>query len=160
MLRLMSIDTDLFVTSGKPRRRVVHRRVVNATPERVFDTLTTSEGLRFFNGIDSNVELAIGGRYEWLFDPSQPEGQQGGEGCQILAYLPSSMLAFSWNAPPHLDEVRGLRTWVVVQLREAEGGTEVELTHLGFGESEQWDECFTYFEAAWGRVLEVLAAAF
>lgn len=156
----MAIDTDLFVAKGKPRRRIVHRATLAAPPDRVFDTLTTAEGIRFWNGIEANVELEIGGRYEWLFDRSMPEGQQGGEGCQILAYVPSSMLAFSWNAPPHLAEARRKRTWVVMTLAETEGGTDVELTHLGFGEGEEWDACFDYFDAAWGRVLAMLGAHF
>lgn len=156
----MTIDTTLFVAAGKPRRRIVERATVAASPEQVFDALTTAAGIRFFNGIDANVELRIGGRYEWLFDMSQPEGLRGGEGCQILAYLPSSMLAFSWNAPPHLADVRGLRTWVVVMLCPSGASTDVELTHLGFGEGAQWDECFSYFGAAWPRVLEVLTRHF
>ncbi|MCA9604088.1 MAG: SRPBCC domain-containing protein [Myxococcales bacterium] len=156
----MGIDTDRFVAKGAPRRRIVHRATLAAPPERVFDTLTTAEGIRFWNGIDANVELEIGGRYEWLFDRSVPEGQQGSEGCQILAYVPSSMLAFSWNAPPHLARVRENRTWVVMTFAARGASTDVELTHLGFGEGEEWDACFDYFEAAWRRVLDSLAATF
>ena len=156
----MSIDTSLFVASGAPRRRIVHRAVLAAQPDAVFERLTTSEGVRFFNGIDSRIELRIGGAYEWLFDASAPQGQKGGEGCQILAYLPGEMLTFSWNAPPHLPEARGKRTWVVILLSRLGDQTELELSHLGFGEGEQWDECFHYFEAAWGRVLEELGKSF
>lgn len=154
----MAIDTDLFVARGTPRRRIVHRALLAAPPERVFDTLTTAEGIRFWNGIDANVELAIGGRYEWLFDPSMPEGQRGGEGCQILAYAPPSVLAFSWNAPPSMPEARTKRTWVVMTFTRVDAGTAVELTHLGFGEGAEWDECFAYFDRAWGRVLDALGA--
>jgi len=156
----VTIDTSRFVAEGEPRRRLAHSALVDAPVEDVWETLTTSEGIRFFNGIDSRVELRIGGRYEWLFDAEAPEGQRGAEGCQILAYLPPTMLAFSWNAPPHLDEVREKRTWVVVQLSRVETRTRVELTHLGFGEGEQWDQCFDYFGAAWDRVLEVLRDSF
>ncbi len=66
--------------------------------------------------MDSNIELKIGGTH----DASAAVGSQDGEGCQILAYLPPRMRAFSWNAPPHLPEPRK-RTWVVLlpELRDA-----------------------------------------
>jgi hypothetical protein len=72
------------------------------------------------------------------------------------------MLTFSWNAPPHLAEARAQRTVILLRLRpdSHDAGTRVELTHLGWGDGGQWDEAFDYFDAAWGRVLERLAAYF
>jgi hypothetical protein len=47
---------------------------------------------------------------------------------------------------------------VVVELEAlAEEQTRVRLTHLGFGEGEEWDETYAYFEDAWSRVLGLMA---
>ena len=42
----------------------------------------------------------------------------------------------------------------------AAGRTLVRLTHLGFGEGDEWDAVFAYFERAWGTVLRRLARRF
>ncbi|GJM18412.1 MAG: hypothetical protein DHS20C14_06250 [Phycisphaeraceae bacterium] len=97
----------------------------------------------------ANIDLAIGGRYEWLFD-----GATGGNGCQVLSYIPDRMITFSWNAPPAQPESRAKRTWVVVELEPLAGErTKITLTHLGFGDASHWDETHDYFDIAWDRVL-------
>jgi uncharacterized protein YndB with AHSA1/START domain len=78
-----------------------------------------------------------------------------------LSYLPEEILSFEWNAPPHLPNVRQEKTWVVVQFEA--GSTErtrVKLTHLGWGEGEEWDQAFAYFTQAWQVVLGRLTHRF
>ena len=117
---------------------------MNAPPGAVFNAWATPEGWKAVYdspASTANIDLAVGGRYEWLFN-----GETGSNGCQILSYVPDRMLSFTWNAPPHLPESRAHRTWVVVELYDAgDGTTEVILTHLGFGEGDRWDEAHDYF---------------
>lgn len=64
------------------------------------------------------------------------------------------MLSFTWNAPPHLPNVRPQRTHVVVRFKELDPGhTQVTLTHDGWGAGEEWDQAFDYFTEAWGEVV-------
>jgi hypothetical protein len=64
------------------------------------------------------------------------------------------MLAFTWNAPPHLSEVRGQLTHVLIRLQPlGERRTRVTLVHSGWGEGGQWDEAFQYFERAWAHIV-------
>ena len=101
------------------------------------------------DALAANIDLAIGGRYEWLFD-----GENGSNGCQVLSYVPNRMISFSWNAPPSQGESRGKHTWVVVEFEPLTAGeTEVTITHLGFGAAAHWDETFAYFTKAWEVVL-------
>jgi uncharacterized protein YndB with AHSA1/START domain len=96
------------------------------------------------------IDLAIGGRYEWLWD-----GKMGSNDCQVLSFIPNRMVSFSWNAPPEQPDSRAQRTWVVVETEPTEdGGTHVRLTHLGFGPEPHWVETREYFEKAWPHVLE------
>ncbi len=154
------IDTSSFAIRGKGDRPVVREAMVAAEPMAVFDTLTTSEGVAAFLGVQATVELAIGGSFELLFAIDNPPGDQGSEGCQILAYVPGESLSFSWNAPPMLAAIRGLHTWVVITLRAQGNGTQVRLVHTGFGEGPDWDEDRAYFETAWANVLVALALHF
>jgi uncharacterized protein YndB with AHSA1/START domain len=123
---------------------------------------TTDEGIRTWLLDDSRIELRVGGPYEWYFTTDSPQGQRGSEGCQVLAFQPPTNLSFTWNAPPHLAGVREQRTVVLLQLRPAATNdvTRVGLTHVGWGDGSEWDEAFTYFDAAWDRVLEALVTYF
>ncbi len=152
--RLMTspIDDQLFVASGTELRSFTKEAVVEAPVATVYAAWTTAAGWGQVYGPPSaaEIDLAIGGRYEWLFD-----GEIGSNGCQVLSYIPDRMVSFSWNAPPDQPESRAKNTWVVVECTpEGSAGTRVRLTHLGFGEGENWDETYAYFDAAWDRVLQ------
>ncbi|MEO1088165.1 MAG: SRPBCC domain-containing protein [Acidobacteriota bacterium] len=150
------IDTDLFVASGAELRSFAVEEQIDAPVERVFKSFADGDALEAaygpqFAALKAHIDLAIGGRYEWLFD-----GAIGSNGCQVLSYVPDRMISFSWNAPPDQAENRGKHTWVVVEFEPRAGGTAVRLTHLGFGEGAQWDETLAYFENAWVSVLTLL----
>ncbi|OGU76366.1 MAG: hypothetical protein A2V93_03205 [Ignavibacteria bacterium RBG_16_34_14] len=64
------------------------------------------------------------------------------------------MLTFSWNAPPEFLVVRDQRTFVIVRFTELdERHTQVNLTHIGWGESGEWDAAFEYFKRVWIKVV-------
>ena len=74
--------------------RMIQKEVTVAAPvAEIWQAWTTEEGALTFFAPKANVELAIGGRYEMLFDPAAPPGSQGGEGLKILSYLPEEMLS-------------------------------------------------------------------
>jgi len=154
----LPIDPGMFVASGPDVRSFVKEITVPGPADEVFAIWSTGEG---FNRLWPEpsvaiIDLTIGGRYEWLWD-----GKIGGNGCQILSYIPNRMIAFSWNAPPDQPESRAKHTWVVVETQPLDsGGTHVRLTHLGFGTEPHWDETHDYFLAAWDRVLGRLQEAF
>jgi uncharacterized protein YndB with AHSA1/START domain len=120
----------------------------------VWRAWTTKEGAESFFAPSCNIALKPGGAYEMLFDLEAAPGEQGGEGMVVMAIQPQRMLAFTWNAPPHLPSVRGQRTHVVVRLCETEAGeTRVTLRHDGWGEGGEWDAAFEYFGRAWADVV-------
>lgn len=123
---------------------------------------TSSEGLAKWLVENSEVELRLGGSYEWYFDADAVPGARGGEGCKILSYLPPRMLSFTWNAPPHLPYTRKRFTHVILELEAIDdSNTNVRLTHLGWPSQEtddhtEWSETLAYYDSAWERVLDSL----
>jgi uncharacterized protein YndB with AHSA1/START domain len=145
------IDTSLFDAAGSSLRTLVKEARIEAPQQRVYDAWATSEGWQklFGEPAKAEIELAIGGRYEWLFD-----GTNGSNGCQILSYIPGRMLSFTWNSPPSIPQTRDRRTWVVVEVEPIdETACTLRITHMGFGEGEAWDKTYAYFDAAWGSVM-------
>ena len=149
------IDASLFDAHGDGVRSFVREATIQAPAEEVW--LAWTDGERFRQAYDpsspslkAHIDLAIGGRYEWLWD-----GVTGGNGCQVLSYIPERMVSFSWNAPPSQPESRAKHTWVVVELEPlSDASTHVRITHLGFGAAAHWDETFEYFSQAWPYVLQ------
>jgi uncharacterized protein YndB with AHSA1/START domain len=120
----------------------------------VWRAWTTEEGAQSFFAPKCRIDLKAGGAYEMLFDLGAAQGDQGGEGMVLLAIQPMRMLAFTWNAPPHLPEVRGQMTHVVVRLSEIESGeTRVVLHHDGWGDGGEWDDAYQYFSRVWPNVV-------
>ena len=142
--------------------RIIQKEAaIAASLREVWQAWTTEKGVCTFFAPAANVDLEIGGLYEMLFNPDAPAGSKGSEGCKVLSYLPDQMLSFDWSAPPQYPDIRTERTWVVVELTAGPlNTTRVELSHLGWGEGDEWDQVFQYFKRAWDIVLGRLAYRF
>lgn len=130
-------------------------RIVSSNKKRVWNLWTTGEGIGKFFCPNNKIELKIGGAFELYFLQDNEPGTQGSEGCKILSYIPYEMLSFSWNAPPQFPNVRDQHTWCVVRFEEVDNGLMgVDFVHLGWGEGEEWDQVYAYFQKAWNHVFD------
>ena len=135
-------------------RTVEGEIVVNAGIDDVWKAWTTKEGVKSFFAPDCNIELKIGGAYEMLFDLEAEQGSRGGEGMKFLAIQSNKLLSFTWNAPPHIPDVRKQLTHVTVLFEKiSQKQTKISLAHDGWGEGPDWDEAFKYFEIAWLKIV-------
>ncbi len=138
---------------------IAKSRIVQCPVGKVWWKWTTHEGLLTFFGPDNKIEFKLGGAFEIYFLMDNPVGLKGGEGCEIISYLPEEMLSFTWNAPPEYPEIRNHKhkTWVVVNFKSIENDkTEIVLHHLGWLKGKEWDDVYNYFDSAWERVLDWL----
>jgi uncharacterized protein YndB with AHSA1/START domain/uncharacterized protein YciI len=163
-LSLPSVAQDAETPVGPPGTsdRTIEKTTIVAAPvEKVWWAWTTADGIKSFLAPDAKIELRVGGAYEIYFVPSAPEGSRGSEGCQVLAYLPREMLAFSWSAPPSMPAVRKMFTQVVVAFEPLDADrTRVRLVHHGWGSGPKWDQAYAYFDKAWAGVLGALSQHF
>lgn len=146
--------TDSSTQPHNPDRVIRGEVIVEASVDAVWEAWTSEEGIKTFFAPACNVDLRVDGLYEILFTPDAEPGQRGAEGMRIMAFQPKKMLAFTWNAPHDLPNVRDQVTHVVIRLFELpEGRTRVTLAHDGWGEGEEWDKAFAYFVRAWKDVV-------
>jgi len=135
--------------------------LVPATREELWHAWTTSEGITTFFAPKAHIELKPGGAYELYFLLDNPYGLQGSEDCHVIAFWPMDYITFSWSAPPEFPDKRKERTRVTVEIdRYDQTQYKVALTHVGFGDDEEWRAVHAYFEKAWRRVLDRLRATF
>jgi len=138
-----------------PSDKIIRKEVtVPADLDAVWESWTTTDGVKTFFSNAAHVELRIGGPFEIYFIEDAPYGSRGSEDCHILGFLPKKMLAFEWNAPPSFGPLRGIHTQVVLEFEPA--GTDsvvVTLSHIGWGRGEEWNKLYDYFDKAWSYVL-------
>ena len=152
----------LGATLSHPAERAIEKEIlVKAGVDAVWQAWTTKDGVKSFFAPDGEVELRPDGPYEIYFNPYAEPGLKGGDGNRLMAFQEHKMLAFTWNAPPHLPEARKQRTHVVVRFEpQGERQTLVKLRHDGWGDGGEWDKAFDYFSKAWPQVLANLERRF
>ena len=164
--RLRAALTAAALVVGVPIATAAERAidkdvVVAATPEQVWNAWTTREGITSFFAPDAKVDARVDGAFEIYINPLAEPGLKGADGMRFMALQPPRMLSFTWNAPPSLPEVRQQRTFVVVRLQPVgEKETRVTLHHTGWGDGDEWDKAYGYFDRAWGNVLQNLKKRF
>jgi uncharacterized protein YndB with AHSA1/START domain len=144
--------------------RILRKEVlVPATREEIWHAWTTTEGITSFFAPEAKIELWPGGAFELYFRLNNPEGERGSEGCKVISFYPMDYVSFTWNAPPEYATVRhsGDYARVIVEIdRHDDELYKVTLTHLDFGEGEEWGKVYEYFDHAWDSVLANLKEKF
>lgn len=142
-------------------RSLIKEIIIPADRKKVWTAWTTKDGLETFFAPEVNIELQLFGHYEILFFPENEPGKRGAEGNRIMAIEPYRMFSFTWDAPPHLPNVRQQRTLVVLKFeKKDQEKTRVELCQTGWGDSQEWQAAYDYFSQAWEVVLERLKLRF
>ena len=114
---------------------------IKASPQRVFQALTTKEDLERWFLVNAEVDLRPGGaiRFEW--GPSMVEVGK------ILVCEPPHRLSYSWEA------FAAGSTTVTFELTRENAGTRLHLIHTGIGEGEDWDTYSTAVDSGWSAHL-------
>jgi uncharacterized protein YndB with AHSA1/START domain len=160
-LLALALSAGLSVPVRAAERAIEKSVEVAASLDEAWAAWTTREGIVSFFAPDARVEARVGGPFEIYIDPGGATGAKGADDMRFLALQPKRMLSFDWNAPPHLPEARAQRTLVIVRFEPlGDKLTRVRLHHTGWGDGGQWDQAFTYFDRAWGNVLNNLKQRF
>lgn len=153
--------TCAWSASHAAERAIDKDVVIAATAEQAWAAWTTREGITSFFAPDARVEARVGGPFEIYIDPLAEPGLRGADSMRFMALQAPRMLSFDWNAPPSLPQARAQRTFVVVRLTPvSERETRVTLHHTGWGDGDEWDKAYAYFDRAWGNVLANLKKRF
>jgi uncharacterized protein YndB with AHSA1/START domain len=123
----------------------------------VFAALTEPDQLRRWSapeGFDvgaAEVDLRVGGAYRIRMNA--PDGSIHTAYGTYREITRPERLVYSWQWEDSPDSAIG-ETLVTIELREADGGTELTLTHTGFpsedtrsSHDEGWTSCFNRLQA-------------
>lgn len=134
---------------------IYHEVVVNADLSEVYNSWTTKEGLQSFFAPECEIELKLFGPYHIYFSPENPAGTKGAEDEVVISYEKNKMLSFTWGFPPDLLDLRNnQKTIVTLRFKEiGDNQTKVVFTQSGWGEGEDWNKGYQYFDRAWKEIV-------
>jgi len=134
--------------------KIIHQSVVlKCDVKEAFEMFTINKNLEHWLTKETDVEPRIGGKFELFWNPEDKEIDST-IGCKILAFHPDKLICFEWKGPRQfshfMNEVRPL-TNVIVSFTPTTEGTEVQLLHIGWRDTPEWDEAREWFEKAWAN---------
>ncbi len=140
----------------KPSLKIV--RDFRSAPEEVWRALTQPDALKQWMGPTDDfqcpvaeIDLRVGGRYH--IGMQSPDGQRHDVSGVYREIVPARKLVYTWawKTTPERESI------VTIELRPAEGGTELTLTHEHFFDVEArdhhnqgWNGCLARLERALG----------
>ena len=128
--------------TDRPTRSLELEQTLDATPEEVWEALTTDEGLRRWFPLDARVEPGEGGSL-WL---------SWGPGCEGEApiHIWEPGRRFGWTEDHATDpEGRAIKVAVDFYIEGRGGSTVVRLVQSGFSAGADWDEMFDAVKDGW-----------
>jgi uncharacterized protein YndB with AHSA1/START domain len=126
----------------RPTRSIEIEKEVDATPDAVWEAITTDEGLRRWFPLDAKVEAGEGGSV-WL---------SWGPGCEGEApiHMWDPGRRFGWTESYGDDAVgRPIRVAVDFHIEGREGTTVVRLVQSGLSANADWDEMYDALVDGW-----------
>jgi uncharacterized protein YndB with AHSA1/START domain len=140
-----------------------HEAIVPATPEAVWEAISTGAGWESWAVPFARIELRLGGRIETSYDPLAEAGDPANILSRILAWLPGRMIAFqAEQAPPgfpHPEQLQGLFS-VLEVVPHGQGASRVSVSGVGYTDSPAHLELRAFFEQGNAWTLERLVERF
>lgn len=131
-------------------RSIVLTRELEASPAQVFRALTDARELSRWWTTAAESEARTGGEFAYVFEFADASRNHTYRG-RYHDVVPGERVSFPWQGS-------GGETTVDVRLRPREAGTELELTHSGWGDGPEADEAVELHEQGWSFFLDNLVA--
>ena len=131
-------------------RTIVLTRSLNASPGEVFHALTDAQELSRWWTTSAESDARTGGAFAYVFEFADSSRNHTYVG-EYLDVTPAERVSYPWLAGAGA-------TVVDVRLRQEGEGTELTLTHSGWGEGAEADEAVALHEQGWSFFLDNLVA--
>ncbi len=133
-------------------QHVKHHVIVRAEPERVYDALTTAEGLDGWFTTGSEIDARAGGSVRFRWKDWGVDRYTGDDGGPVLEASRPSRFAFQWHTEGSPDRL----TTVTIDLAAHPDGTVVRLVEEGFTDTDIGRQRLLENATGWGEALTLL----
>jgi uncharacterized protein YndB with AHSA1/START domain len=114
---------------------------IDAPPEAVFRALVEADELVRWFPSRAESDPQSGGSFAFRFDFGDPEKDHVSEG-RYHEVVANERVSYPWKAPQGPTEVE-------FRVRPSNGGTELELSHSGWGEGDEWKQSQENHRQGW-----------
>jgi uncharacterized protein YndB with AHSA1/START domain len=128
---------------------IQHRTFINATPDRVYETLTTGEGWDAWFTQGTTIDARPGGSIHFRFKDFGPDHISLEDGGAILVMVAGEKFVYQWTP----GETTTTISFTLMKLGE---GTLVSIVESGYQRSEQDLKAFGDCAVGWGEALTLL----
>lgn len=156
------VKNSSFVTPAG-ERVLRHEITVNGSLADVWSAFTTSEGLMTFMAPVVHVELKTGGVFDSNYRVGSKLGDQGTIHNQVLNYIPLEMFSIKVGlTEPFPERPRQAGTLFAVLTFKDAGAKQalVTISMLGWGNGEDWDQVYKFFDRGNSYTMAELARRF
>lgn len=125
-----------------------HQALIEAPVEILWHMISTQRGTQKWMAPMTQVDFRLGGTIKTTYDPKSGIGGPGTIVHTILSYEPMRSVAMQFKAPDNAPKAKiAESTWWIIRLdpRGADK-TEVTVSMIGFGESEEWEHSRKLFD--------------
>lgn len=127
---------------------IKQRTFIAASPEKVFDTISSAEEWNSFFTTGLELDPQPGGKIVFRWKDWGPDFYNGECPGEIIKFERPSIFSFDWGAKN--------RTTVTFSLTEEFGGTVVTITEDGYSDSDRDREMILECASGWGEALTLL----
>jgi uncharacterized protein YndB with AHSA1/START domain len=156
------VKNTSYVAPDKTRV-LQHSMVIPASIVEIWNTFTTTEGIKTWSAPVANVDFRVGGIWESSYNRNGRIGAPDNIKNQFLSYLPMRMISFqAIKAPPTFQHAEVLsEVFSVVEFEEL-GPRSVRVTAsmVGFKNTEAHDVVYKFFDSGNASVLRNLYQRF
>lgn len=141
----------MTITSDKVLLPAIKTSVyINATPERVYETLTTGKGWNAWFTQGSQVDAHVGGKVSLIWKNWGTNNVDVEDGGPVLEALPNKRFSFRWHGKRN-------PTTVTFDLEKRGSGTVLNLSDSGYQSDDMTTDCgFLDCAIGWGEALTLL----
>lgn len=109
----------------------------------------------------ADVKMRVGEKYELFWTPEDPDPTNNSTyGCKVLAVDKPHFFNIEWTGNAEqkdfMNTVRPLTNVTVLFTAMGKQQTKVNLLHIGWRPSEDWESARKYFENAWSGAFQKL----
>jgi uncharacterized protein YndB with AHSA1/START domain len=123
------------------------RTFIAATPETVFDTITSAEGWNAFFTTGMELQAKPDGRIVFRWDNWGPDHYTLDAPGKVLEVTPPNRFVFQWGRKP---------TTITFDLEPADGGTILEITEVGYTNTLEGRRHMLECACGWGEAATLL----
>lgn len=157
-----TVDVSYSAPNGE---RVQRLEIVipGVSAEKVWEMVSTSQGLRAFVAPVTDVEMKYNGKYYTNYTPGAKIGDPGTIYNTVLAYVPQQMIAIHVKLgkvifPASVADADRLNA--IMEIKDLGNNTvRVSETMVGWRTGEDWDKVYTFFQTGNAYVLGQLYKA-